>query len=223
MWMKALSGTSSRKPSVSSGAHSQRRRLQRRWLVFAPLLCFAWGVEVRATENPELKSGVFNPPRMAPDFTLQGSNGKELKLSHYRGKVVALGFGYSFCPDICPTTLAQLAETRRRLGAVADDFQVVYVTVDPERDSVAQLKKYLSSFDPTFVGGTGSPEQLAAIRKEYGIFANKIPSKDDPAVYLIHHSSFIYLIDPDGRLRAMSPYGRSVDDVASDVRSLLKK
>jgi protein SCO1/2 len=171
---------------------------------------------------PELKSGVFDPPRMAPDFSLRGSDGGEVKLMHYRDKVVALGFGYTSCPDVCPTTLAQLAEVRKRLGPLAKEFQVVYVTVDPERDSVAQLKNYLDSFDPTFIGATGTQQQLAEVRKEYGISAEKVPVQGGGA-YFIHHSSFIYLVDREGRLRAMSPYGRSVDDVVSDVKVLLKK
>lgn len=190
----------------------------------AALVTLFWmAVAATAPNAPELKSGVFDPPRAAPDFTLQGSDGKELNLNRYRGKVVALGFGYTFCPDVCPTTLAQLAEARRKLGAAADDFQVIYVTVDPERDTVAQMRKYLSAFDPTFVGATGTPAQLAALQKDYGIFASKVPNKDNPSMYFVHHSSFVYLIDREGRLRAMSPYGRSVDDVASDVKALLKK
>jgi len=176
-----------------------------------------------AADAPALKSGVFEPPRMAPDFTLQGSDGRELKLSRYRGKVVALGFGYTFCPDVCPTTLAELAAAKKKLGAAGDAFQVVYVTVDPDRDTAAQLRTYLAAFDPTFVGGTGTPAQIDGVKKNYGIFANKMPMKDNPSLYFVHHSSFIYLIDREGRLRAMSPYGRSVDDVASDVKALLKQ
>jgi protein SCO1/2 len=197
-----------------------RRTLPGAFAAFAALFI---AVHASAGYSPELKSGVFDPPRMAPDFTLQGSDGRELKLNRYRGKVVALGFGYTFCPDVCPTTLAQLAASRKKLGAAGDDFQVVYVTVDPERDTAAQLKKYLAAFDPTFVGGTGTNAQIDAVKKEYGIFANKVPMKDNPSAYFVHHSSFIYLIDREGRLRAMSPYGRSVDDVASDVRALLRK
>lgn len=191
--------------------------------VLAVLATLLVALHAAGAGSPELKSGVFDPPRMAPDFTLQGSDGRELKLNRYRGKVVALGFGYTFCPDVCPTTLAQLAAARKKLGAAGDDFQVVYITVDPERDTVAQLKKYLAAFDSTFVGGTGTNAQIDSVKKEYGIFANKVPMKDNPSAYFVHHSSFIYLVDREGRLRAMSPYGRSVDDVASDVRAMLKK
>src|SRR5208337_1389276 len=122
-----------------------------------------------AAANSELMSGVFDPPRMAPDFSLRGSDGSELKLSRYRGKVVALAFGYTHCPGVCPTTLAFLARARQQLGATDKEFQIVYVTVDPERDDEEHLRKFLASFDPTFVGATGTPRQLADVRKEYGI------------------------------------------------------
>lgn len=178
---------------------------------------------VGAAESPGLKSGVFNPPRLAPDFSLRGSDGAELKLSRYRGKVVALGFGYTFCPDVCPTTLVDLAQVRKKLGAAGNDFQVVYVTVDPERDSAKQLRKYLAAFDPTFIGATGTPQQLADVRKAYGILISKKPFEGSQPAYLIHHSSFVYLIDRQGKLRAMKPFGESVDDLTHDVKTLLRR
>jgi len=173
-----------------------------------------------ASIDTALKSGEFSPPRMAPDFSLRGSNGSELKLSRYRGKVVALGFGYSSCPEVCPTTLAELASARQKLGADGKDFQVVYVTVDPERDTVDRLKAFVGGFDPSFVGATGTPAQLADVRKAYGISAVKMKSGGS---YVFNHSSFVYLIDREGKLRALSPYGRAVDDIVHDVRVLLKQ
>ena len=166
-----------------------------------------------------LKAGVFNPAREAPDFSVRGSDGAALTLSHYRGKVVVLGFGYTSCSNVCPATLAVLAMAHRKLGALGSQVQVIYLTVDPERDSADKLQQYLAAFDPTFVGGTGTAAQMAAVRTSYGVTAEKVGTGSD---YGIAHSSFIYLIDRDGRLRAMSPYGRSVDDVASDVKALLK-
>lgn len=170
----------------------------------------------------KLKAGVFDPPRMAPDFSLDGSHGGHLKLSDYRGKVVALGFGFSHCPEICPTTLDRLAKARKRLGAAGKGLQVVYVTVDPERDSAERLRTYLTAFDPGFVGGTGTPEQLGKVRRDYGIVAAKKLGKD-PATYAVDHSSFVYLVDREGRLRALMPYGRSADDFAHDIAILLEK
>ena len=192
--------------------------------ISALFLLAAFASVAIATDSSRLKSGVFNPPRPAPEFSLRGSDGAEFKLSRYRGKVVALGFGYTFCPDVCPTTLAELAQARKKLGADAKDFQVVYVTVDPERDSAARLKTYLSAFDESFIGATGTPEQLASVRKAYGISIAKKTVEGHPSAYLVHHSSFVYFIDREGRLRAMLPFGgRTVDDIAHDIRALLKK
>jgi protein SCO1/2 len=160
---------------------------------------------------------------VAPDFSLQGSHGAQFKLSQYRGKVVVLGFGFTSCPDVCPTTLAVLAQARKKLGGIGDELQVVYVTVDPERDDALHLRNYLAAFDPTFIGGTGTAAQLASVRQAYGIVATKKAVEGNPSDYLIHHSSFIYLIDREGRLRALMPYGRTADDVAHDVRILLNK
>jgi protein SCO1 len=166
----------------------------------------------------DFKAGVFEPPRSAPDFTLRGSDESELKLSRYRGKVVILGFGFSSCPDVCPVTLAVLADARRKLGADGDDLQIIYVTVDPKRDDAARLKEYLSSFDKTFIGGTGDPEQLKAVRDSYGIFAKE---RDGGAGF--SHSSYTYLIDREGKLRALMPFGHDSDDYVNDVRILLSQ
>jgi protein SCO1 len=171
-----------------------------------------------APSTPMLKAGVFDPPREAPEFSLKGTNGSDLKMSSHRGKIVLLAFGYSSCPAVCPTTLATFAETRRRLGAAAANVQVVYVTVDPERDDVAHLKKYLGTFDSTFIGGTGSADQLASVRKAYGISAEKIGAGD---AYSYSHSSFTYLIDRGGRIRALMPYGHSPQDYVHDLTILL--
>jgi len=191
----------------------------RRLAVLLPL--FAFSLAAGAAETADLKSGVFKPPRPAPDFSLRGSDGAELTLSRYRGKVVALGFGYTSCPDVCPTTLFYLAQVREKLGAAAKGLQVVYVTVDPERDDTERLKKYLASFDPTFIGATGSPGQLAEVRKAYGIQISRQTVPGTQSAYLVHHSSFVYLIDRAGNIRALLPFGVSVDDIAHDVKALL--
>jgi protein SCO1/2 len=170
---------------------------------------------------PAFKAGVFDPPRQAPEIALQGSNGQELKLSHYRGKVVLLAFGYSSCTAVCPITLNTFAVARRKLGRAAADVQVVYVTVDPERDVPARLQKFLGSFDPTFVGGTGTEPQLEQVRKDYGVSAQKMRYPNN--TYAYDHSSFTYLIDRSGRIRALMPYGRSPDDFVNDLSILLKE
>jgi protein SCO1/2 len=182
-----------------------------------PLL-LAEATAAAAAPSGGFKAGVFEPPHQAPGFTLRGSDGSELTLARFRGKVVLLSFGFTHCAAVCPTTLATLTEARQALGAAADAVQVVFVSVDPERDAPAQLKAYLSAFDPSFVGGTEEPEVLAAMRKRYGVVAEKVPAGSS---YAVDHTSSIFLIDAQGRLRAMMPYGRGAPDLVHDIKLML--
>ena len=172
-----------------------------------------------APNSASLVAGVFEPPRLAPDFSLRGSDGDDLKLSRYRGKVVLLAFGYTSCTEVCPITLAVLARARKALGPAADGLQVLYVTVDPKRDTVERMHTYMSAFDPSFLGGTGTAAELAAVRANYGITV----SKEMPFAggYALGHSSYIYLIDRHGALRALMPYGHGAEDFVHDVRILM--
>ena len=204
--------------SLPRPASGERVGVRGAFVLLAMLLLFA--ASVSAVDSATFKAGVFSPPRQAPDFSLRGSDGGELKLSRYRGKVIVLGFGFTSCPAVCPTTLAVLAQARKNLGVSADEVQVVYVTVDPETDDTELMRKYLASFDPTFVGGTGTAEQLAAVRRAYGVVAEKQRSAGG---YTVAHSSFTYLIDRDGSLRALMPFGHTADDYVHDVKLLLNK
>jgi protein SCO1/2 len=182
------------------------------------LACMLLSLTAHAGEADELKAGVFNPSREAPDFSVHGSDGAALTLSHYRGKVVVLGFGYTSCPNVCPATLAVLAQAHRKLGPLGSQVQFIYLTVDPERDDAERLKQYLAAFDPTFVGGTGTAAQMAAVRASYGVSAEKHGSGSD---YAVAHSSFVYLISRDGKLRALMPFGHKADDYVHDISVLL--
>ena len=172
----------------------------------------------QAADVDALKAGVFDPPREAPDFSVRGSDGTALTLNRYRGKVVVLGFGYTSCPNVCPVTLAVLAQAHRKLGPLGSHVQVIYLTVDPERDNADRLKQYLAAFDPTFVGGTGTAAQMAAVRASYGVTAEKHGTGSD---YAVAHSSFVYLITRDGKLRALMPFGHKADDYVHDISMLL--
>lgn len=185
------------------------------------LALFFCSATTLAAGDTSLIAGVFSPARAAPDFSLHGSDGSELTLSRYRGKVVALAFGYTSCTAVCPITLSVLAAARSKLGAAADQVQVIYVTVDPDRDDAARMRKFLHGFDSSFLGATGTVQQLAAVRADYGIsVSEKIPI---PGGYALNHSSYIYLIDRDGGLRALMPYGHSADDFAHDMRLLMRQ
>jgi protein SCO1 len=172
-----------------------------------------------AAHAEQLRAGVFSPARMAPDFKLNGSDGSEVTLARYRGKIAIVVFGFTACPTVCPTTLRTLAEARKQLGADAAQLQIVYITVDPERDDVERMRAYLASFDPTFVGATGTAAALEAVRREYGIFANRESTGES---YSFSHSSYTYLVDRDGRLRALMPYGQKPEDYVHDIRILLE-
>jgi protein SCO1 len=184
-----------------------------------PLLaCLLLSMTTRAAGSEALKAGIFDPAREAPDFSVRGSDGTPLTLSHYRGKVVVLAFGYTACPNVCPATLAVLALAHRNLKALGSQVQIIYLTVDPERDSAERLKQYLAAFDPTFVGGTGTAAQMAEVRKSYGVTAEKVGTGKD---YGIAHSSFVYLVTRDGKLRALMPFGHKADDYVHDISVLL--
>jgi protein SCO1/2 len=186
-------------------------------------LLFAIGaMEVGEHQIGPLNAEALSVPRPAADFVLKTADGSEFRLSSYRGKVILLDFGYTFCPDICPTTLAELAQVRAQLGEAAKQVQVVFITVDPERDSPERLRSYTQAFDPSFIGLTGSPEQLAAVRQAYDVFAEKQVVPGTSAVYLIAHSAYVYLIDPEGQLQQLFPFGTSmIKDITEAIQTLL--
>jgi protein SCO1/2 len=144
-------------------------------------------------------------------------------LSQHRGKVVVLTFGYTFCPDICPATLVELAQVRAKLGEAAKRLQVAFITLDPERDTPERLRSYTTAFDPTFVGLTGSATQLAQVREAYGVIAEKQVVPGTSAEYLLAHSAYVYVIDPKGQLQLRYPFGESIDDMADAIQDLLRR
>ncbi|MCE2945974.1 MAG: SCO family protein [bacterium] len=154
-------------------------------------------------------------------FDLTDFNGDRRTLADYKGKVVALFFGFTQCPDACPTALAKLAEVSKGLGADAARLQVVFITVDPERDTAELLRNYVPAFHPAFTGLRGSPEQIAAVAKAYKAYYSKVAGKT-PESYTIDHSTFTYLYDPEGRLRLMARHEITVAQLAADVRQLMR-
>jgi protein SCO1/2 len=190
-----------------------------RKLVLSTLL----GIATLANAAPPaeaLKAGVLTPVMAAPALKLTATDGQPLTLERFRGKVVMVAFGFSNCGEVCPITLATLAGARKKLGEAARDVQVVYVTVDPERDDAAQMKKFLGAFDPTFIGGVGTRVEIDAAQASWGISSSKKMNADGS--YLIGHSSSIYLVDRAGGLRAVMPYGHPADDFVHDLKILLK-
>ena len=157
----------------------------------------------QAEQGP--RSGTFEPSRGAPAFSLDGSNGKKLSLRDYLGKVVILQFGYTSCEEVCPVTLARLTEVYKKLGSAARDVQLIFVTVDPKRDSPERLREYLAAFNPSFLGATGTPDELAAVRKTYGVVAEQVVSRNQALGYEVNHSSSLYLVDRQGKSAGWCP------------------
>ena len=175
-----------------------------------------------AEAKPEFKSVDITGADYAKNFQLTDHNGQPRSLKDFQGKVVALFFGYTQCPDVCPTTLAELAEVKKALGADGAKLQAVFVTVDPERDTPEVLKAYMANFDPDFVALRGSPEQLAAMAKDFKVYYKKVEGKT-PTSYTMDHSAASYIYDTKGNLRLYSRYGSGAEALLSDIRLLLKQ
>jgi protein SCO1/2 len=163
----------------------------------------------------------YTDPQPAPDFQLVRSGEGSLKLSDLRGRVVLLFFGFTSCPDVCPTTLADAARILGGLGEDAAKTEYLFVTVDPERDTPEVLERYTAVFDPAIIGLTGSPESLAQVWADYGIFVEKVPLEGSAQDYTVTHTARVFIIDADGRLRLSYSFGTPYEDILSDLRELL--
>ena len=157
----------------------------------------------------------------AKDFALNDQDGRARSVKDFAGKVVVVFFGYTQCPDVCPTTLQELVEVKRALGSDGDKLQAVFITVDPERDTQELLKAYMANFDPSFVALRPSLEQLQPLLKDFKIYAKKVEGKTATS-YTMDHSAQSYVYDPQGRLRLYNRYGSGPQALAEDVRLLLK-
>ncbi len=189
------------------------------------LLTLAAAVSLAACEPPGAPSASFQSiditgANYASNLALTDHNGTPRTLDDFKGKVTVVFFGYTQCPDVCPTTMAELAQVKQALGPDGDRLQGVFVTVDPERDTPEVLKAYMQSFDPSFVALRGTPEQTAAVAKEFKVFYAKVPNKDGDA-YTMDHTAGSYVFDADGKVRLFTRYGTSPDALAADIRQLL--
>lgn len=156
------------------------------------------------------------------ELSLTDQNGRPRTLADFRGKVVVLFFGYTHCPDVCPTTLAELSQVMKMLGSDADRVQVLFVTVDPERDTPAVLSQYVTAFDPRFLGLSGDAAATRRAAKEFKVFYEKHKGPA-PGEYSVDHSAGTYVIDPEGRLRLFVGYGKADTGLARDIRTLLNE
>jgi protein SCO1/2 len=165
---------------------------------------------------------VIQSPEPSFDFKLNSADG-EVSLSDYRGKIVLVYFGYTFCPDICPATLANVGQALRSMKeSQADEVRLIMVSLDPQRDTPEKLAEYVGHFHPSFIGITGTDEKLAEVTSLYGIFYEKSPGST-AETYLIDHTATLLVIDREGYLKLVFPFGVTVDEIADDLKYMLNQ
>ena len=163
---------------------------------------------------------VIQSPHRATDFTLVGLDDRPVNLSDFTGKAVMLYFGYTFCPDVCPASMVELAKAMELLGKDAEKVQVIMISVDPERDTTEKLNEYVTHFDPSFIGITGRENEVEAVATMYGIFYEKHEGTAATG-YLIDHTASVVTIDPYGYLRLIYPFNTPAEDIAEDLKHLV--
>ena len=173
-------------------------------------------------EGPKFRSTDITGAEFGRELALNGHDGKPRTLADFRGKAVLVFFGYTHCPDVCPTTLADAAQALKTLGKDGDRVQVLFVTVDPERDTPEVLAKYVPAFDPRFLGLHGDATAIQKAAKEFKIYYEKRAGKA-PGEYTMDHSGQSYVFDPQGRIRLLLRHDRLSQDLAEDLRVLLRE
>lgn len=180
------------------------------------------GAPVDPTPTPPmLRGAMFDPPRELSDFSLMSTAGEPFTLSEHQGEVILLYFGYRSCPDFCPTTFAELRRVYRELGEPAEQLKILFVTVDPERDTLENLALYTQAFHPDFIALRGEGDELETVKSEFGVVATKNIVGESALSYLIDHTASVFLIGTDGRLEAQYLYGTDYRDIVHDLQILL--
>ncbi|MDY0273276.1 MAG: SCO family protein [Advenella sp.] len=193
---------------------NQQRRLVLSGLGVMPLVLMGCGKE----ESLKVHATDITGVNFGREFNLQDATGKRWTLNDFNGKALMMFFGFTQCPDVCPTALARAVEINSLLGKDAERLQVVFVTIDPERDIPEMLAAYTQAFDPGFLGLTGTPEEIAKIAKEFRIYYKKVPTGSS---YTMDHSALSYIFDPKGKLRLSVSHQQSAEECAEDIRQLL--
>jgi protein SCO1 len=192
------------------------------YAVFTPAIALFGSSIAGCSENRlEFKSVDLTGAEYARELNLTDTEGRQRSIKDFAGKVVVVFFGFTQCPDVCPTSMAEVAEAKKLLGAQGDKLQGVFVSIDPERDTPEILKAYMANFDPTFVALRGTAEQTAAAAKEFKVFYKKVEGKTATS-YTMEHSTGSYVFDPQGRVRLYTRYQLGAQALADDVKLLLK-
>jgi protein SCO1/2 len=171
---------------------------------------------------PTFNGTVLDPPKPVADFSLTDQNGGTFRLSEQRGHVVMLFFGYTFCPDVCPTTLAKWARVHEALGQEAQDVRFVFVTVDPQRDTPERLGQHMAVFNADFIGLTGPDDELEQVYQDFGVYHEKDTSTASAAGYLVSHTASAFVVDKEGRWRLVHSFDTPSDEIVHDIRQLLR-
>lgn len=172
--------------------------------------------------KPQFKAIDVTGAEYAKDFQLPDHQGKVRQLKDFKGKVVVMFFGYTQCPDVCPTTMTEVAEAKKLMGAQGDKVQGLFVTLDPERDTPEVLNAYMANFDPSFIALRPTPEQLATVAKDFKVYYKKAEGKT-PTSYTMDHTAASFIYDAQGRLRLYARYGGGAQALASDLKLLLNE
>ena len=187
----------------------------------ALITLFATGALAACGERkPQFSAVDLTGADYAKDFQLPDTEGQVRSLQDFRGKAVVVFFGFTQCPDVCPTTLAEIAQAKQLLGPDGGKVQGIFITVDPERDTPEVLKAYMANFGSDFVALRGTPEQTAAVAKDFKVYYKKVEGKT-PGSYTMDHSAASFVYDPDGRLRLYARYGSGPQALANDIKQLL--
>ena len=205
-----------------SNSHAGKRQTLQ-WLALAAVSCGALGLLAACAEDkPRFSSIDLTGADYARDFSLTDHNGQARSIKDFAGKVVVLFFGFTQCPDACPSALAELVEIKKMLGPQGDRLQGLFVTLDPERDTPEVLKAYMGNFDPGFLALYTNLDKLPTLAKDYKVFYKKVVGKT-PTSYSLDHSAGSYVYDTKGRLRLYTRYGSGAAALAADIRLLLPK
>lgn len=202
---------------------SMKKRNALKFIASSALVAVAAGIVSACSESkPQFVAIDVTGADYARDFALTDHNGQPRSIKDFAGKIVVMFFGYTQCPDVCPTSMAELAEVKKLLGKDGERLQGLFVTMDPERDTPAVLKEYMGNFDPTFLALYTTPEKLEALAKDYKVYFKKVAGKTATS-YTMDHSAGSYVYDTQGKLRLYTRYGSGAPALAADIKLLLQQ
>lgn len=190
-------------------------------LIVLVLIVTGWFYWQSRAARTAFNGMLLDPPQDVPAVRLQGSDGQAHALTDFRGKVTIVFFGYTHCPDVCPMTASTVTRARELLGNQADRTQFVFVSVDPERDTPERLASYLAKYDSSYIGLTGDEQAIQELATAFGVHYAKVQSTSALG-YLVEHTASTFVLDREGRLRAVLPFGLTPEQMASDLRTLLR-